>query len=75
VANMAQLTAAVNCSHPKINTGYAVVVGGHPTWRVDARHRFYSVTVEATLVPGDAHPPHCEPRSREQCRRKRSHRG
>ena len=45
VANTGQLTTAANCSHPKINTSYPVVVGGHPTWRVDARHRFHSLTV------------------------------
>jgi hypothetical protein len=45
VANTGQLMTAAKCSHPKINTGYPVVVGGHATWRVDARHRLYSLTV------------------------------
>ena len=45
MANTGQLTAAANYSHPKINTGHAAIVGGHPTWRVDARHRLHSLTV------------------------------
>jgi hypothetical protein len=46
------LLATANCPNPKINAGYpVVVVGGHSTWYVDARHRLYSLTVRRLWSP------------------------
>ena len=44
-----ELTAATNSLHPEIDAGctpaYVNLVGGHPIWHVDARHKLYSLTI------------------------------
>ena len=49
IAYAGELTAAANRLHPEVDAGctlaYVNLVGGHPIWHVDARHKLYSLTI------------------------------
>jgi hypothetical protein len=49
IAHPGELTAAANRLHPEVDAdcalAYVNLVGGHPIWHVDARHKLYSLTI------------------------------